>query len=139
MKSTLILAAAAAALMAGAATAAGPEPHGGRPPSAGEGVTSHGGTGSKSMQEGTQPGAPGNVVTAAEGSVMGGNDVDADGYVSKTEAQKNGDLAKQFSKLDANADGKLDESEFKGFTPSVSAVSGAAPNNAKDAKGKQDH
>ncbi len=115
--------------------AADPEPHGGRPPAAGAGNTVEGGTGSKSMDEGTQAGAPGNVVTAAEGTVMTGQDVDADGYISKAEAAKNGDLAKQFAKLDANRDGKLDETEFKGFTPGTSAVTGAAPVHSKNAAG----
>lgn len=139
MKNTLVVTAAISMLFAGVTFGAGQDSHGGRPPSAGDAASKEGGTGSKAMNEGTQAGAPGNVVTAAEGSVMTGHDVDADGYVSKMEAQKNGDLAKQFAKLDLNADGKLDESEFKGFTPSVSAVTGTAPHDAKDAKVKKDN
>lgn len=111
--------------------------HGGRPPAAGEGTAQTGGTGSKSMNEGVQPGAPGNIVTAAEGTVMSGHDIDADGFVSKSEAAKNGDLAKQFAKLDANRDGKLDGREFGTFTPSESAATGAAPVNSKDASSRK--
>lgn len=39
-------------------------------------------------------------------------DTDKDGYVSRTEAAANKDVAKAFPKADANADGKLDPNEF---------------------------
>jgi hypothetical protein len=117
----------------GFAHAADPGSHGGHPPTAGAVTDIEGGTGSKSMKEGTQAGAPGNIVTNAEATVMTGHDGDADGYISKAEAAKNGELAKRFAKLDTNGDGKLDESEFKAFTPGTSAVTGTAPVHAKDA------
>lgn len=141
MKTTTWMAATLLALCSHAGTAladsAATDPHGGRPPSAGDGTAPEGGTGSKAMKEGTQIGAPGNVVTAAEGSVMTGHDVDADGFISKDEAARNGDLKQQFAKLDANRDGKLDETEFKAFTPSKSAVTGATPSTTQDAAGKK--
>jgi hypothetical protein len=39
-------------------------------------------------------------------------DTDKDGYVSRTEAAANKDVAKAFPKADANADRKLDPNEF---------------------------
>lgn len=137
MKNPALLTAFALTLLAnvGAVHAANAESHGGRPPTAGTGV--QGGTGSESMKEGTQIGAPGNIVTAAEGTVMTGHDADADGYISKSEAAKNGSLAKQFAKLDLNQDAKLDEKEFQTFTPDASAVTGNAPVHPKDAETKK--
>ena len=42
-------------------------------------------------------------------------DKDTDGMVSKVEAKKDKDLAKQFDTLDSNKDGKLDQAEFSAF------------------------
>jgi hypothetical protein len=137
MRSESVVAVALALSVSGILYAGEPAPHGGRPPSAGPATAPSGGTGSKSLQEGVDVGAPGNVVTAAEGAVMGGSDVDADGFVSKAEAEKNGELAKQFTRLDVNRDGKLDETEFNRFTPSKSAVSGTAPVTPADARDKK--
>lgn len=135
MKPTRFLCAVLALTLVGTvgiAQAAETDAHGGRPPTAGAGP--QGGTGSKTHMEGTQAGAPGNIVTAAEGTVMGGHDVDADGFISKAEAAKNGDLLKSFAKLDANRDDKLDEKEFAAFVPSTSATTGTAPVNPADAR-----
>lgn len=63
-------------------------------------------------------------VTAAAG--MGDLDQNKDGAVSKNEAKKNKALFKQWSKLDVNKDGKLDQGEFAAFE-SGGASSGSTP------------
>ena len=40
-------------------------------------------------------------------------DVNSDGKISKTEAEAQPDLAKEFGKLDKNKDGMLDQTEFR--------------------------
>jgi hypothetical protein len=49
------------------------------------------------------------------GDQFGTLDKDHDGMVSKIESRKDKALAKQFDTLDANKDGKLDQSEFAQF------------------------
>jgi Ca2+-binding EF-hand superfamily protein len=45
------------------------------------------------------------------------NDVDSngDGYLNKAEAIERGDLARQWSKIDKDQDGKIDLSEFTAY------------------------
>jgi hypothetical protein len=48
-------------------------------------------------------------------TTLQGLDKDGDGSISKSEASSNKDLNAQFSKYDANHDGKLDSAEFAKF------------------------
>ncbi len=50
-------------------------------------------------------------------------DKDKDSMVSKDEAKKNKELAKQFDSLDTNKDGKLDQAEFSAFEAAQSSKS----------------
>jgi Ca2+-binding EF-hand superfamily protein len=49
-------------------------------------------------------------------------DTNKDGAVSKSEAAAAPDIAKEFSKLDKNHDGKLDETEFSKHKSSTSTT-----------------
>ena len=48
-------------------------------------------------------------------------DKDSDGSLTKTEAEKNKELAAQWDTLDANKDGKLDQAEFAKFETAPAA------------------
>lgn len=109
--------------------AADAQRHQGRLPSGGTGAP-----GAETLDEGAQVGAPGNIVTATEGTALQAYDVDSNAKVSVSEASTNGELSKQFARLDANQDEMLDADEFKMFTPTKSAVSGTAPTTIQDAK-----
>jgi hypothetical protein len=104
------------------------DPHQGRPPSGGTGSP-----GAETLDEGTQAGAPGNIVTATEGTVLQAQDGNSDGFVDREEARSNGDLARQFARLDTNHDQRLDAGEFQAYTPAASAVTGTAPTTPRDA------
>lgn len=140
---TLVLA-AAALYLSGAANlvlaADDPKDHdnhasdGARVPSGGQGP--QGGTGSKPMSEGTQVGAPGNIVTATQSTMMRSHDQDGDGMINLEEAAKDPGLKKAFGKLDANQDSRLDETEFARYEVKESAVTGAAPVKPVDPKAK---
>lgn len=91
------------------------------------GVPPNGGTGSNVMSEGTQAGAPGNIVTAAQTAVFRTHDMDGDRSISETEAANDPGLKEAFAKLDVNSNGALTADEFDKYEPKVSAVTGAAP------------
>jgi Ca2+-binding EF-hand superfamily protein len=50
------------------------------------------------------------------GSDFAKYDLDGNGVISESEAQKNSALAEQFKKLDANGNGELSKEEFSGFS-----------------------
>jgi Ca2+-binding EF-hand superfamily protein len=65
------------------------------------------------------------------GDKFGVLDKDHDGMVSKAEARKDKELSKEFDKLDANKDGKLDQGEFAQFE------AGSSSNQKSTTSGKQ--
>lgn len=128
-----LILAAVSLFLSTAAVSVTADDHGASPdrkPSSGSGP--QGGTGSKPMSEGLQVGAPGNIVTSAESSVMRSHDKDNDGVISADEASKDKSLNEVFATLDTNADGHLDAIEFDRYQIKDSAVTGAAPTRPPD-------
>lgn len=84
-------------------------------------------TGNKPMDESVKPGAPGNLVTTAESTMMRSHDANGDKMVSMEEAGKDPGLKDAFASLDTDRNGKLTEQEFSRYQIKKSAATGAAP------------
>lgn len=74
---------------------------------------------SDTLSPGRQSGAPGTVVETESPAMPAAGfsklDADGDGMISRSEGKKNKDVAKSWTQLDLNRDGKLDSMEFSQF------------------------
>lgn len=93
----------------------------------------NGGTAGANVNQTNNPNGTTTSTAKASGNAgtldFSGIDKNTDGAITKAEAQasKNPDLAKQFSKLDKNHDGKLDAGEFAQFQASGSLTTPTPP------------
>jgi hypothetical protein len=73
------------------------------------------------LAAGQDRGVPGADVDVNATMDMSSVDKNSDGKITKSEASSNKDLSGQFSKLDTNKDGSLDQGEFAKFEAKGSA------------------